>query len=237
VDDGDLVQKAASGDAGAFAVLYRAHVGAVTTVVRGGISNPETVADLVQDVFVKALDRLDTLRDPESFHAWLMSIARHVVIDRQRSSGRQRVDSLDSDDADEPTAGGPSPEELAELADLAELVAGCVAGLSSRDATAVSMVTQLGLGPQEVAAALGVSRETAKVIIHRARYRLRDALSLELMVRRLQPGCPGFESLNGDVIAAGRHVRSCPDCAGVVAAEIELYSSEPEALHTHAALP
>ena len=234
--EGELVTLARTGDAAAFATLYRSNVRAVTTVVRGGINNPETVADLVQDVFVKALERLETLRDPDSFHAWLMSIARHTVVDRQRLTGRRQVDSLDRDDADEPVTGGASTEELAELAELAELVAGCVAGLSARDATAVSMVTQLGLGPPEVAAALGVTRQTAKVIIHRARYRLRDALALELMVRRLQPGCAIFDALEDDVIAASRHVRTCPACEELVAAEIELYASEPEALHPDAAV-
>src|SRR5205823_5369007 len=78
---------------------------------------------------------------------------------------------------------------------------------------------------------LGVTRQTAKVIIHRARYRLRDALALELMVRRLQPGCAIFDALEDDVIAASRHVRTCPACEELVAAEIELYASEPEALH------
>src|SRR5436190_306381 len=87
VGEGELVTLARTGDAAAFASLYRSNVGAVTTVVRGGINNPETVADLVQDVFVKALERLETLRDPDSFHAWLMSIARHTVVDRQRLTG------------------------------------------------------------------------------------------------------------------------------------------------------
>jgi hypothetical protein len=66
---------------------------------------------------------------------------------------------------------------------------------------------------------------------------LRNALALELMVRRLQPGCPEFEALGDDLLAAGRHLRSCPACEAFVAAEMELYSSEPEALHSHAALP
>lgn len=235
--EGDLVRLALAGDTNAFATLYRANVAAVTQIVRGGISNAEAAADIVQDVFMKALERLASLREPDRFRPWLLSIARNAVVDRHRSAGRNPTSSLDAESAAEPVAGGPSGEDLAELAELARLVAGCVAGLSRRDATAVSMVTHLGLGPAEVAIALGVSRDTAKVIVHRARRRLKDALALELMVRRHGPGCSLFDALDvRDIVATTRHVRSCPVCADLVKAEVHLYSSEAETLHPHAGI-
>jgi len=226
--EGELVNLALAGDTAAFASLYRANVGAVSRVVRAGIANPEAAADVVQDVFTKALERLSSLREPDRFRPWLLSIARNAVVDRHRAAGRAPTTSLDEEGATEPVDAGPSAEELAELSELAGLVAGCVAGLSRRDATAVSMVTHLGLGPAEVAVALGVTRDTAKVIVHRARRRLRDALALELMVRRRGPGCPVFDAIDlGDVVATARHVRSCTACAGLVEAEVRLYGSEP----------
>lgn len=233
--EGDLVRLALTGHPAAFATLYRANVGAVTQIVRSGISNNETAADIVQDVFVKALERLATLRDPDRFRPWLLSIARNAVVDRHRSAGRASVTSLDAESSAEPVAAGPSADELAELSELAHLVAGCVAGLSPRDATALSMVAHLGLGPAEVAVALGVTRETAKVIVHRARRRLRDALALELLVRRKAPGCPAFDAIDvHDLVAAARHARSCLRCAALVEAEVHLYGSEAETLHPHA---
>jgi len=225
---------ALAGDTAAFASLYRANVGVVSRVVQGGVSNPEAAADIVQDVFVKALERLDSLREPDRFRPWLLSIARHAVVDRHRSAGRAPTSSLDAEWAVEPVDDARSATELAELSELACLVAGCVAGLSTRDATAVSMVTHLGLGPTEVALALGVSHDTAKVIVHRARRRLRDAMALELMVRRKGPGCPVFDALDvDDLLGLGRHVRSCPACTELVEAEVQLYGSEPEALDPH----
>lgn len=232
--EGDLVRLAVAGDTTAFAALYQANVAAVSRVVQAGLSDPDAVADVVQDVFVKALERLAALREADRFRPWLLSIARNAVVDRHRSVGRRPITSLDAEFAVEPVEGGPSAEDLAELSELAHLVAGCVAGLSRRDAIAVSMVTHLGLGPAEVSVALGVTRDTAKVIIHRARRRLRDALALELMVRRKGPGCPTFDALEvGDLVGTARHVRSCPDCAKLVDAEVHLYASEPEALHSH----
>jgi len=232
--ESDLVGLARAGDTAAFADLYKANVAAVRRVVHAGIANPDTAADVVQDVFVKALERLGSLREPDRFRPWLLSIARNAVVDRHRSAGRAPTSSLDEEWAAEPVETSASAEDLVELSELARLVAGCVAGLSQRDAIAVSMVTHLGLGPAEVAVALGVSRDTAKVIVHRARRRLRDALALELMVRRMGPGCPIFDALDAhDVLATARHVRSCPACAELVDVEVHLYSSEPEALHPH----
>jgi RNA polymerase sigma-70 factor (ECF subfamily) len=234
--DGELVELTLGGDTAAFATLYRANVRAVSRLVRDNVANPEVAAELVQEVFARALERLASLREPDRFRPWLLAIARHAVIDQHRYRGRNPVDSLDDERVQEPAQRGPSTEEVAELTELAELVAGCVAGLSRRDATAIALVTHLGFAPADVAAALGVTPGTAKVIVHRARRRLRDALALELMVRRRGPTCPQFSSIDPcQVVALGRHLRVCPACADQVVAEISLYGSEPEPLDAHPA--
>ncbi len=236
--DGELVELTLGGDAAAFATLYRANVRAVSRVVHDNVADRELAAELVQEVFARALERLATLREPDRFRPWLLAIARHAVVDQHRLRGRNPVDSLDDESAIEPAQKGPSTEEVAELTELAELVAGCVAGLSRRDATAIALVTHLGFSPADVAAALGVTPGTAKVIVHRARQRLRDALALELMVRRQGARCPQFSALDpGDVVALARHLRACPACAGQVIAEVALYGSEPEPLDTHPTAP
>src|SRR4051812_30882601 len=86
---GDLVSKLPAGDLGTFDELYRRHAGAVHLAVRDNVHAHESVADVVQEVFLRALERLDTLRDAERFRPWLLSIARHAAIDHRRA--RQRV--------------------------------------------------------------------------------------------------------------------------------------------------
>jgi len=220
-----LVDRVRAGDMGAFATLYRAHVGAVTQAVRDNVHDPETVADVTQEVFTRALDRLGALRNTERFRPWLLSIARHAAIDHRRA--RARAPEAFDDRAPEPADAGPGPADLAELDDLARLVRGCVAGLSRRDATALSLVTQLGLRPPEVSVALGVSEGAAKVILCRARRRLREALALELMVRRRAVGCEEFGAAFDaeDVVGAARHLRSCPVCEALVETEVSLYGA------------
>ena len=222
---GYLVERVRNGDMTAFAVLYRDNVGAVMRAVRDNVHDPESVADVTQEVFARALERLGTLRDPARFRPWLLSIARHAAIDHRRAR-KNVADSLD-DAPVEPADTGRGPADVAELNELARFVRGGVAGLSRRDATALTLVTQFGLRPGEVAAALGVSEGTAKVILFRARRRLRDALMLELMVRRRTAGCPDLSLAleRDDPVVAARHVRSCAVCEDLVGHEIESYAA------------
>jgi RNA polymerase sigma factor (sigma-70 family) len=183
----------------------------------------------VQEVFVRALERLSTLREPDRFRPWLLAIARHAAIDQRRAQKHPHAAAAKSDD--EPTdlpASEPLPEEVAELHELAHLVDSCVANLSSRDATAISLVTHFGFTPADLACALGISVGAARVLTHRARQRLRDGLALELMVRRHR-GCDEFKALidTDELLAGARHVRACDKCSTVVREEIALFSAQP----------
>lgn len=224
-DDRVLVQAVLAGDMGAFDSLYRAHVRTVVVVIRDRVYDPESVADIVQEVFARALERLGELRDHDRFGPWLTSIARHAAADHRRSRCRSPMSLLGHDT--ESPAPGPGPDVLAELNELADLVRTCVAGLSPRDATALTLVTQLGLAAADIAACLGVSVGTANVILHRARRRLGQALVLEVLVRRRAGGCEEFDLLFeiDDLVTVGRHVRSCARCGALGESEIALYAS------------
>jgi RNA polymerase sigma-70 factor (ECF subfamily) len=219
-----LVEQVRDGDMSAFSALYRSHVGVVMQVIRDNVRDPETVADVTQEVFARVLERLGTLRATDRFRPWLMAIARHAAIDQRRRRSHT-PDALD-DRHTEPPDAGPGPDEVAELNDLARVVQGAVAGLSRRDATALTLVTQLGLQPGEVALALGVTPGAAKVILCRARRRLREVLTLDLVVRRNAHGCPTLARAldREDLLGAARHVRRCPVCSAVAEVEVELYA-------------
>jgi RNA polymerase sigma-70 factor (ECF subfamily) len=213
----------------AFEALYRRHAPAVYGVARERLSDVEAAADVVQETFARALTSLHKLRETERFRPWILAIARNAAIDDQRV--RSRTTSLRDETAEALQSDDRSPEELAELAELADLLEGCVADLSPRDATAVYLVTQLGLSPTEVGAALGITPGAAKVAVHRARRRLRDALALRLMVRHPELPCTRFSDLYGagEVAQAARHLRDCPTCDRAVATEVHLYEADRSA--------
>ena len=223
--DGELVRRVREGDRNAFTDLYRRHAGAVHAAVRDNVRDADTAADVVQESFARALARLDTLREPDRFRPWLLSIARHAAVDQRRHRGR--VGALTDEAAEALPCQRPRPDDHAETTELAELLENGVAALSPRDATALSLVTHLGFGPSDLATALGVKPNAAKVIVHRARRRLRDAVALQVLVRAQGQGCPTFETLCGqdDLVAAARHLRECTDCDHAAEREVELYDA------------
>ena len=85
---------------------------------------------------------------------------------------------------------------------------------------AVSMVTYLGFGPAEVAAALDISPGAAKVAVHRARRRLRAAISLEVLREQPALACAVMRPLLADPVESERHLESCEGCLGAASDEV-----------------
>jgi RNA polymerase sigma factor (sigma-70 family) len=217
--DAELVAAVRSGNPRAFADLYAEHVDSVRRVAYHLVGNSDATNDAVQDTFTRALQHLDDLREPDRFRPWLLSIARHAATDQLRA--RQRFTSLDETRHELLASTGPGPESVAEVRELADRVQGCVAGLSRRDAAAVTMVTQLGFTPSQVADALGVSRGAAKVVVHRARRRLRNALALQLMLQQPALACAAFRNLVADdPLGASKHIGDCQTCLDRAGAEV-----------------
>lgn len=176
-----LIEQARQGQCDAYTELHRRYEGIVAAVVRGEIRRGAAAPDgddVIQEVFALAWQRLGDLRDPNRFKPWLLQIARRAVLDHARRE--QRRPPLDHDDdlsiglaADR----APSPEDLGSYGDLVRDLEGAIGTLSRRDATAITLAVQFGFGPAEIGASLGITANNAKVVLHRARHRLRAAMS------------------------------------------------------------
>lgn len=173
--DDELATRAQAGDSDAFAELYTRHRSAVRTALSDNVHDRERQAELVQEVFTRAWAKLDQLRDTARFRPWVFQIARNVAIDDLRHRTQVHVESID--DHDVATADADDPTLVAEVHELAATVRDGFVLLSPRDAAALSMTVNLGFGPTEIAAALDISPGNAKVVLHRARKRLRSALA------------------------------------------------------------
>lgn len=94
----------------------------------------------------------------------------------------------EADPAEHVAASDLGPDDLLMLREELRALQLAAERLSGRDVTALNLVGHLGLAPAEIAATLGVTQGAAKVIVHRARQRLRDAL--------LEPHLPAAPPLN-----------------------------------------
>ena len=82
--DGPDVMLAADGDAMAFERLYHRHVGRVYSLTCRMVG-ADHAAEVTQDVFVRAWQKLHTFRGEAAFGSWLYRLAVNVVYGRQRS--------------------------------------------------------------------------------------------------------------------------------------------------------
>jgi RNA polymerase sigma-70 factor (ECF subfamily) len=158
-----------------FEQIYRGNFDVVTAYFARRCAEPQIVADLTSETFVRAAGAFGTF-DPDrgSARAWLFGIAAHVFAGHcaQAANGRSAVARL----AQRRPLDMDETEELAARIDAERagrnLVGRC-ARLPELERAAVELVDLAGLTPKEAATALGVSRVVLRKRLSRARARLR----------------------------------------------------------------
>jgi RNA polymerase sigma-70 factor, ECF subfamily len=170
VDEIEAVRAVQAGEPAAFAPLYAAYWSTVHGIVLARARSTE-VADVVQDVFVAALQRIGELRDPAAFGGWLATMARRASVDAVR---RRRPTTDVTDDAKIATP-PPRLEALAVLAAIRQLP----------DAYRETLVLRLveGLSGPEIAMRTGMTAGSVRVNLHRGMKLLRARLGADEEVR------------------------------------------------------
>src|SRR5687768_12759678 len=90
------LERARRGEVDAFSELVRAHHPAVRVFLASHLRDASVIDDLVQDVFLRAFDRLQTLRDGTAFRAWLLGIARNRALEHLRERLRPGLPASDA---------------------------------------------------------------------------------------------------------------------------------------------
>ena len=108
----DLVRQTLNGDTSAFDRLVKIHRTTVYALVLSYIKNPADAEDLAQRIFIRAYERLATLRELDRFLPWLQQIAHNTCKDwlRRRSDSTTRFEATNDTDFAEVA---PSPEDIA----------------------------------------------------------------------------------------------------------------------------
>jgi RNA polymerase sigma-70 factor (ECF subfamily) len=124
-DDAELAGRWQRGDVQAFAELVRRWQQPIARFLTHLLGRPDPIADLCQDVFLRAFMAGPRYRECGTFSAWLYRIALNVARDVGR---RRRSESLSSENG-EPASSLPSPEAVSEQRELAQLVTAALAEL------------------------------------------------------------------------------------------------------------
>lgn len=88
--EADIVREVLLGDVQAFGVLVREYQGPVYNLMLRMVGDEDKAADLAQDAFARAYERLESFKPGRRFFPWLYSVALNIARDWLRAAGRDR---------------------------------------------------------------------------------------------------------------------------------------------------
>jgi RNA polymerase sigma-70 factor (ECF subfamily) len=160
---------AASGDAHAFERLYRGHLNRVASLVRRMMGDDDA-DDVIQDVFVRAWQKLGTFRGEAAFGTWLHPHAVKVIRGRRETVGIRRKRHVEGDAVLALVPGRRATPEISMDFETA------VERLPDGARQVFVLHDVEGYRHEEIARMLGLATGTSKSQLHRARMALRQHL-------------------------------------------------------------
>jgi RNA polymerase sigma-70 factor (ECF subfamily) len=177
IPDEEVVRRVRAGELALFELLMRRHNPRVYRAIRSILRDEGDVEDAMQQSYLQAFAGLDGYSGASAVSTWLVRIAINEALMRVRKQGRlEIVEDVSIPAEDSMDAPPPTPEDRAATREAIRLVEAAVDQLPLIHRTTFMLRDVQGLSTAEAAECLGVSEETVKIRLHRARNALRDAL-------------------------------------------------------------
>ena len=199
--DSDLLGRLRAGDEQAFTGLVAQHYGTMLSVARTYVRDRSVAEEVVQETWLGVINGLDRFEGRSSLKTWILSI----LVNQARTRGTREARTtpfaaLTSEDQapsvdperfrgphEQHTGGwrafpadwGPADKVLEDRETL-RVAMGAIAGLPLTQQTVIRMRDVEGYSSEEVCATLDVSEANQRVLLHRARSRVRSALERHL---------------------------------------------------------
>ena len=209
----DLIRQTLAGDTAAFDQLVKTHRTAVYVVVLSYTKNPADAEDLTQRIFIRAYERLATLRQLDRFLPWLQQIAHNTCknwLSRRTDSatGLEMVNPADF------VKTVPTPEEIALKREMETVVREAIGTLKETDRKLVEGRYIEGASYDQLQVESGLSYAAIANRLKRAKQHIR------LRIEKLLGGIaivPGQTLIWGGIEAVKLSVKTKLAIIGVVA--------------------
>jgi RNA polymerase sigma-70 factor, ECF subfamily len=169
-----------------FETVYEQHFDFVWSMTRRFGVPPETMDDVVQEVFMVVHKKLHTLESPEALRSWLYGIVRRRASGHHRQSWTQKttggVGVEDMPDVD----GMQSPADLAEQSDSVRTLWALLDSIDPPKREVFIMAELQELTCPEIAKALNIPLNTAYSRLRHAREAFEAALARQKAKRGAQ---------------------------------------------------
>jgi RNA polymerase sigma-70 factor (ECF subfamily) len=196
-----LLEALRRGDEAAFLALVNRHHGAMVRLARAFVRSDAVAEEVAQEAWLAALEGLAAFRGEAGVKGWLLAIvanrARSRAVREARTVPLSSLAPRDDGDGD----GGPAvdpdrflpaddpewpghwreapaafPEARLLQAEAAGVARAAIAALPARQQAVITLRDVEGMSAAEACLALGLSEENQRVLLHRARSRVRAAL-------------------------------------------------------------
>ncbi len=196
-DDSDLVSRLRRGDEAAFTTLVDRYNPALRRLARSFVSTDAAADEVVQDTWVAVLDGLDAFQERSLVKTWIF----RILVNRAKTKGVRDarmvpMSGLDTDEQDSPEAAvdparfdergmwssppqrweSETPAKLLLRKELVGELERAIAQLPERQRSVVVLRDALGWSAEEVCDLLELNEANQRVLLHRARSRLRAIL-------------------------------------------------------------
>ena len=175
--DAQLIQQVLQGNQEAFSPLVKKYQKGVHALAWRKIGDFHIAQELTQDAFLKAYRQLRTLKDPNAFSGWLYVIVARECLDwlRKNRIPMESLDTADSSEVDKVSYSQYVAEKQEEEADETrrEVVKELLKKLPESERTVMTLHYLGEMTIKAISEFLGVSQNTVKSRLSRARNRLR----------------------------------------------------------------
>jgi len=201
-EEADLVARLRGGDERAFEALVERHYATMLAVARGYVRTRAVAEEVVQEAWLGVLNGIDRFEGRSSLKTWIMRIVVNIAITRGERETRTIPFSAFAPEADEPAVdpdrfrdesdGFPGhwraypgswaslPEDTLLVRETLDVVKRAIEELPAAQRIVVTMRDVAGCSAEEVCETLDVSEGNQRVLLHRARSRVRSALERHL---------------------------------------------------------
>ena len=176
ISDVDLIQRILDGDESAFTMLVNKYQKWVHTLVWRRIGDFHTAEEITQDVFLKVYKKLSMLKNPDQFPGWLYVIATRRCLEwlRKKKFPTKSLDAMSTTELEELCYEHYETEhgDATGVECKRELVKRLLQKLPESERTVVTLYYLAEMTSEEISTFLGVSPNTVRSRLHRARKRL-----------------------------------------------------------------
>jgi RNA polymerase sigma-70 factor (ECF subfamily) len=172
LQDARAVARVLQGDAEAYGELVGRYMRRAFAIAYRIVEQREDAEDVVQDAFIRGLERLDTLQRGRPFRPWFFRIVVNQALNLRRGRAVRRTEPVPEQAASKL----PTPELQAERAVLRGVLTTALDALPETQRTVVVLAELEQLTSAEIATIMELSPGTVRWHLHQARRALRQSL-------------------------------------------------------------